>query len=74
MIIQNADPLKEIVTLAAYFALQTRKQELFEQASENEKRVMLRNEMKKHNTALAEAAYNAGVETPKEFAVSKSRV
>jgi DNA-damage-inducible protein D len=30
---------------------------------------MLRNEMKKHNTALADPAFNAGVETPKEFAI-----
>jgi DNA-damage-inducible protein D len=70
LIIQNADPNKEFVALGqTYFAIQTRKQELFEQSSEDEKRVMLRNEMKKHNSALAEAAFNAGVETPREFAI-----
>ena len=70
LIIQSADPNKEIVAHGqTYFAIQTRKQELFEQANENEKRVMLRNEMKKHNSALAEAAFNAGVETPKDFAI-----
>ena len=70
LIIQSADPNKEIVAHGqTYFAIQTRQQELFEQANENEKRVMLRNEMKKHNSALAEAAFNAGVETPKDFAI-----
>ncbi|MFJ5625462.1 DNA damage-inducible protein D [Peribacillus loiseleuriae] len=70
LIIQNADPAKETVAYGqTYFAIQTRKQELYEQASEDEKRLMLRNEMKKHNTALAEAASNAGVVTPKEFAI-----
>ena len=70
LIIQNADPNKESVALGqSYFAIQTRKQELYEQSSEDEKRIMLRNEMKKHNNALAEAASNAGVVTPKEFAI-----
>lgn len=70
LIIQNADANKEMVALGqAYFAIQTRKQELFEQGSEDEKRLMLREELKKHNTYLASAAYNAGVETSLDFAI-----
>jgi DNA-damage-inducible protein D len=62
LIMQNADPSKEIVALGqTYFAMQTRKQEVFEQQEEDNKRVTLRQEITAHNKHLAETASQAGV-------------
>lgn len=62
LIMQNADPSKEIVAMGqTYFALQTRRQELQDQQIEDQKRVFLREEMTAHNKHLAEAASQAGV-------------
>ncbi len=75
LIIQNADPSKEVVALGqTYFAVQARKQELLEQAfeqlnDEDEKRMFLRKEMAEHNKHLADAAKDAGVIQPWEYAV-----
>jgi len=76
LIVQNADPEKEVVAIGqTYFAIQTRKQELQEQAEYNalkteaEKRLFLRDELKKHNKRLAGTARGAGVIEPVDYAI-----
>lgn len=76
LIVQNADPGKEVVALGqTYFTVQTRLQELSKEAryqrlkTEEEKRLFLRNEMAEHNKALASAAKGAGVIDPVDYAI-----
>ena len=72
LIAQNADSRKKIVSLAqTYFAIQTRKQEIFEKEynslTEDEKRFYQRNLTKKGNYSLNQAAKNAGVKNFDKF-------
>lgn len=76
LIVQNADPAKAVVALGqTYFAMQTRKQEIQESEqynnleTEDEKRVYLREEMKKHNKKLMSAAKDAGVNRGYDYAI-----
>ena len=64
LIVQNSDPTKVVVAKGqTYFAIQTRRQENTDNLIEDNKRVFLREEMKKHNTSLMHTASMAGVES-----------
>lgn len=77
LIVMNGDPRKEVIAVGqSYFAVKTRQQELidnYEQMSEDQKRLTIRNEMIAHNKSLAEAARMAGIADQREYAIFQNK-
>ncbi|MGQ0509971.1 MAG: BRO family protein [Betaproteobacteria bacterium] len=65
----RAEPFKQWLAKVGYERIQESEAFDFETLSEDQRRLLLRDEMSRHNKDLAAAAKQAGVETPVEYAV-----
>ena len=77
LIVMNGDSQKPVIAVGqTYFAIKTRQQELIEnydELSEDQKRLAIRNEMIEHNKSLAEAAQMAGISEPRDYAIFQNK-
>lgn len=77
LIVMNGDPRKEVIAIGqTYFAVKARQQELidnYEELTEDQKRLAIRNEMIAHNKSLAEAAQMAGVVDSRDYAIFQNK-
>ena len=75
LVVMNGDPRMPVVAMGQeYFAAQTRRQELadedaFSRLSEDQRRLLIRDQLIVNNVQLAETASQAGVITTRDFAI-----